>query len=173
MNDIRLTHDENGVFDLALAEGDLLGDDGLQTAVTISLFTDAPARRDDRLPDAGPTSTGDRRGWWGDALDDIAAFDPIGSRLWLLSREKEILEDMDKVIPRARQYAEESLAWLTRDGHVASVIVSVTVPQPSVLAIGVQTTRPGTGAGERTDRWTLFYDYANAKPLKLHTPGGV
>ena len=52
--------------DLSILGGDLATDDGLRTAVIISLFTDARARADDPLPEADA----DRRGWWGDCGSD-------------------------------------------------------------------------------------------------------
>ena len=108
MTDIALLWD-NDAFgaDLAIAQGDLATDEGLRTAFIISLFTDARARDDDTLPQQG----GDPRGWWGDALaeDDEG---PIGSRLWLLEREKKI----GSVLIRARDYATEAVQWLVRVG---------------------------------------------------------
>lgn len=58
----------------------------LATAVIVALCTDRRALPDDTLPN--PDSD-DRRGWWADTdADLIWAGWPIGSRLWLLSREK-------------------------------------------------------------------------------------
>ena len=98
---------ENGLFDALLSGplADLQGDDGLMTAVIISLFTDARAHDDDPLPDERVGVSSDRRGWWGDCLPDAQGeqtLESIGSRLWLLWREK----DLDSVVARARQYAE-------------------------------------------------------------------
>lgn len=72
-----------GSFGLTLENGDIKQADGLDTAVIISLFTDRRALEDDATPDF----TENRRGWWGDTYD--AQQRPIGSRLWLLSREKQ------------------------------------------------------------------------------------
>ena len=110
--DIALRYDpESQVFDLALEDGELAADEGLQTAVILSLFTDRLADDDDRLPDGG----NDRRGWWADAYNER----PHGSRLWLLSREK----TEEAVLRRAKTYAEEALAWLIEDGIAAEVVV--------------------------------------------------
>lgn len=67
MTDIALAWD-NALFaaDLAIEGGRLVTDDGLRTAILISLFTDARANDDDPLPEPGA----DRRGWWGDASQD-------------------------------------------------------------------------------------------------------
>lgn len=102
---------EPGMLDLVLDAGDLAADRGLATAVIISLFTDARARPDDRLPDP----TGGRRGWWGDAAPAevggrVLTGDRIGSRLWLLAREKTTPE----TVARARTYIREALAWMAR-----------------------------------------------------------
>ena len=71
---------------LLLDDGTLDQTQALATAVIVALGTDSLANPDDILPD--PDST-DRRGWWGD-LDSEEIWDgwPIGSRLWLLQREK-------------------------------------------------------------------------------------
>ena len=69
-----------------LGDGTLDDSEALATAVIVALGTDRLATRDDILPD--PDST-DRRGWWGD-LDTELIWNgwPIGTRLWLLKREK-------------------------------------------------------------------------------------
>lgn len=84
----------------------------LVRAVLISLFTWRRANPDDELPAEL------RQGWWGDSFP-IAPNDRIGSRLWLLSRSKLT----DDTVRRAREYAEEALAWLVEDGVMARVDV--------------------------------------------------
>jgi len=108
-------------------------DDGLESAVIISLFTDRRADTDDDIPDG----TLEKRGWWGDDFNDDAA-DRIGSRLWLLSREKQLPE----VLNRARQYAEEALRWLIDDGVAESVEVAASIPRAGMLGLQVSIQRP-------------------------------
>lgn len=110
MSDIAIIWD-NGLGDLALNGIDMLTDDSLTTAVIISLFTDRRAQDSDALPGAD----GDRRGWWGDSYRDR----PIGSRLWLLSREK----TLQSVLDRAAAYALEALQWLKEAGRVSKIAV--------------------------------------------------
>ena len=98
-------------FDWLIKDHDLAGDDSLETAIILSLYTDRRALADDPLPDglsAGQAGSDDRRGWWADAYAD----DKVGARLWLLEREK----DTREVVNRARDYAEEALQWLVEDG---------------------------------------------------------
>jgi len=125
--------------DLNLAGGLLAEDGGLETAVIISLFTDRRARPDDELPDAG----GSKRGWWGDMVPATVGGEPvdddrIGSRLWLLGREKQ----MPVVLVRAKEYATEALQWLIEDGIAARVEVETSVPRTGVLGIAVTIHRP-------------------------------
>jgi phage gp46-like protein len=69
-----------------LGNGTLDSSESLATAVIVALGTDRLALRTDRLPDLDST---DRRGWWGD-LDTELIWDgwPIGTRLWLIRRDK-------------------------------------------------------------------------------------
>lgn len=129
MPDIMLTMNSQAlVSDIDVIRGDLQLDEGLQTAVIISLFTDARAENTDTLPD-GETS---RRGYW---ADDAA--DRLGSKLWLLGREKML----PSVAVRANQYVKDALAWMISDGIAASVSVETELQQPDKLLIGLTITR--------------------------------
>lgn len=131
MSDIALVW--NGTeADLAIEGGDLVLEDGLQTSAVISLFSDRRARLDDAIP----AGDGDRRGWVGDAWPVVAG-DQVGSRLWLLGREKELAETLRK----AREYGREALAWLIEDGIAASVDVTATAPRRGLLRLAVTVNR--------------------------------
>jgi phage gp46-like protein len=108
MTDIRtswipLEHRGDWIIDPpALADGA-----DLETAVLISLFSDARAADDDRLPG----SADDKRGWWGGL---------IGSKLWLLTREK----TTNDVRLRARDYAREALDWMLQERVADQIEIS-------------------------------------------------
>ena len=106
----------------------------LETAVILSLFTDRRAGATDRLPSGGS----DRRGWWGDAT---VPDKPMGSRLWLLAREK----TTPALRLRAIAYVREALAWMIEDGIADRVEVSAEyVPgTPTRLEILVSVERDG------------------------------
>lgn len=139
MSDIALLFD-SGAWgaDLGLVGGDLVLDDGLRTAAIISIFSDARALDDDVLPDGA-----DRRGWWGDCGNDDPS-DRLGSRLWLLAREKAT----DRTAIRARDICREALAWMIADGIAAAVEVSCTLYRitaartTGALLIRITLTRP-------------------------------
>lgn len=131
--DIALSQTGLGLgFDIEYRIGDFASDAGLETAVAISLFTDRRVT-DDELP-LGET---DRRGWWGDMFPDLDG-DQIGSKLWLLEREK----ITDDTLNRAQEYAEEALAWLIEDGVAESVTVEASVGSSDRLDLAVSITRP-------------------------------
>lgn len=116
--------------DYRIQGGSLVADAGLKTAVLISLFSDRRAATDDVLPTQGAG----RRGWWGDVYLER----PLGSRLWLLAREKE----SDETLLRAREYAIEALAWLVEDGIAQSVDARASVPARGVLLLQVEIRKP-------------------------------
>lgn len=126
MADIRTIYKDFAGDWQILAPG-LAEDSGLDTAVIISLFSDRRAEDGD-LP-----SGENRRGWWGDTYAEIES-DKIGSRLWLLSREKQL----PRVVARAEEYVNEALAWLIADGIANRVQVTATVIAQGVLGLDIQ-----------------------------------
>ena len=116
MTDIALRwDDEQGCFDIDLDGTDLRAEEGLQTAVILSLFCDRRALSDDELP----TDETDRRGWWGDAL--LADGDRIGSRRWLVWPGQ---KQLAAIASRVETYDAEALAWLRADQVVSRIEVS-------------------------------------------------
>lgn len=118
------------VWDVARVRGDwqisgasLLDGDDLQTSTLISFFTDRQANTDDIIPDG----TKNRRGWWADPT--------MGSRLWLLEREKLTRE----TARRAKDYGEECLQWMIDDGVIVGrdVTAEVAARVPGRLLMGV------------------------------------
>lgn len=109
--------------------GDLINGDDLQTAIIISLFTDRVARDDDDI------DGDDRRGWWGDADEE----NNIGSRLWLLRRQKLT----QAVAQKAEDYSREALHWLVTDGVVSSFSVATQIVYPRRLNMVIRYQRPG------------------------------
>lgn len=142
MTDIALVFNEDTLTaDLAIQDGDLLSDDGLDTAVVMSLFTDARASDDDDIPDG----TDDKRGWWADAYLD----QPFGSKLWLLSRAKELPE----TLLRAEHYAKQALQWLVDDGVAREVTAEASYPRPGMLALLISIRRPRDIQGQWQRIW--------------------
>ena len=142
MTDIQLNWSATAfIADMSMAGADLATDDDLETAVIVSLFTWRRALSDDPLPDF---ETG-RMGWWGDSFSDIDR-DRIGSRLWLLRREKLT----QQTVNRAKEYAAEALAWMKEDKVATRVDIDAERQGLSTLAMAVTIWRQ-TGEKVRLD----------------------
>lgn len=134
IGDIALLWDNDlGGADIGIGLSDLVQDGGLETAVVISLFTDRRADDTDQLP-PGETS---RRGWWGDVYPEVQE-DKIGSKLWLLQREKTTRD----IPTRAKAYVEEALAWLIDDKVAKSVEVVASLAGEGTLLIQIAIEQP-------------------------------
>jgi len=105
--------------------------DELVQATLISLFSWRKSNDDDGV------DIPNRQGWWGDTFASETN-DRIGSRLWLLRREKLT----DDVVARAREYAEESLQWMIDDALASAINVS-TDRENNRLNMSVEIVRPG------------------------------
>jgi len=116
---------QNGA-DYAIAALLLQEDDGLDTAVILSLFTDRRAENDDVIPGG----TDNKRGTWIDSFSEVEG-DKYGSRLWLLERAKLLPETVNRV----REYCAEALNWMTRDGVAKAVNVSAEIVRRHPLGI--------------------------------------
>lgn len=146
MSDIALLFDPIDGPDIAIDAGGLLLDEGLRTAILISLFTDA------RAPDGAdlPHIDADRRGWWGDDFgreDSVAGNGVIGSLLWLLEREK----ITPAVVARARDAAYAALRWLIEDNIASAIRVGVEVQERKRIALSIELDRPTGPARQRFD----------------------
>lgn len=130
--DIALNYNSSTrTFDIDASGTDLAQDNSLRTAIIISLFTDRRANADDVIPDG----TDNYRGWWADAYSDVKG-DLIGSRLWLLDREKQTTD----VLARAKEYVREALQWLLDDGIATHMSIETEWVQRGVLGILVTLT---------------------------------
>ena len=149
MTDLLLAWDNDSwSADLLLADGALSTDDGMRTAILISLFTDARAPAGAELPERGA----DQGGWWGnDFPADDTRGGELGSTLWLLRRAKVTRA----VIEQARQAALSALAWLIEDGVVSALDVEAEAQAEGGtlqrLALGIWLERPAGPARQRFD----------------------
>lgn len=109
--------------DVLLNGTDLATDNSLTTSVVLSLMLDAYVQ-----------GQSDHRGWWADALSEV----PVGSKLWLLKREKQTAN----VLAAAQNYAEDALEWMLRDGLCHQVQVAASWQGRGRLLLNVSMTLP-------------------------------
>ena len=157
MSDYGLFLDDMGQIDIQFVNGDVASDGGLETAVLISLFSDARAE-----PEMIPTTDrdGDYRGFWGD-LASVLPGDSTGSLLWTIRRAKQL----SVTLAAAQSYAKESLQWLIDDLIATRVDVFCTYPQRGWMLIEVFIYRP-----ESANPVSFRYNYEwSAQLLKVNS----
>jgi phage gp46-like protein len=157
--DIALKFSDSGDFDIVVQDGDLLGDPGPVTPVTVSLFVDRVARVDDPLPETQPGIFSDRRGWWGDLVRAEGRADPIGSRLWLLTREKEL----PVTVARAQEYTAEALAWIVALGGETQVVAEDAGKGRLSVDVRIKTDT----ANASVERWSAILDVTKPSRIAL------
>lgn len=121
----------NYTTDLVVTNDDFLTDAGLETAVIVSLFTDRRVERSEL-----PYGDNDQRGWWGDGYLKNPN-DKIGSKLWLLQREKMTATTLQ----RAKNYAEQALQWMIDDRVAEKISVTVSPTRYDAIAIAIDIIR--------------------------------
>lgn len=133
MIDIKLTQDESGAYDLTIADGDFEGVDGFDTAINVSLFSDARAPQDRvSVPEK-------RRGWMGD-LNSPVVGRLLGSLLWLLKQRRLTQDTLNDAV----SFANDALNWFVQDGIAQNVTVTgAIVPRQGIALTIVITTLDG------------------------------
>lgn len=142
---------QNNCFDLQIEESDLKADNGLETAVAISLFTDGRVSEED-LPDLEKR----KRGWWGDMFPDID-LDKIGSRLWTINRSKVTVE----TLRRSEELCKEALQWMIEDALADAIIIESEYNDNKQLIINIEITRPD----EEDERYSVLWDNQEIRRL--------
>lgn len=112
-HDIKLTQDDNGIWDINIVDGDFEVDNTFDINIIMSLFVDARADQSE-LPE--PLR---RRGFWGDLIlykneDNIT----LGSKLWLISGR-----NTEDSLNRAIDFSRKSLQWLIDKNYVTTINV--------------------------------------------------
>jgi phage gp46-like protein len=115
-------------FDLLQKPDNLIDEtEAFATAVMVALGTNRRANADDILPNGAEDA--DRRGWWADTNADVIWQGwPIGSRLWLLEREKitDATASQGSTIARVDSYIREALQPFTEQQMASRIDVTVT-----------------------------------------------
>jgi phage gp46-like protein len=111
--DVRLVATDDG-GDIVITDGQPDMDQGLETAVYLSLFTGRP--------------------WWGAALGAA----PASDLETVFERNLDNRARLD-----AEEYARQALAWMVAEGVAKSVTVAATIPRTDVLGLTVDIVEPG------------------------------
>lgn len=137
MVDAKLEIGEDGA-DLLIEKNDLALENGLESAVLCSLFSDS--RVD---PPLSPPDSDDRRGFWADS-----AADRFGSLLWLHDRSALTTATISAV----EEFARAALQWLIADEIAEDVQVTAERLGQETIALEVRILR-GTAP-----RWSRIWE---------------
>lgn len=119
-------------IDLEIRDGDLVPENGLETAVLISLFTDRYIEKENL-----PPSIVESRGNWADALEPDSF--RLGSRLWAIDRIGKLDAPTRAGIEAA---ARESLEWFVEEGIAEEVNVRAVLVSGQRIDLDISIRRP-------------------------------
>ena len=145
MIDVKLTQDEFGAFDLTIADGDFVGVEGFDTALNLSLLTDA------RAPEDKVGKPENRRGWMGD-LNSPVTGRLIGSLIWLLNQRRLTQDTLNDAV----SFTRDALNWFVVDGIARAVDVSgIIIPKIGIAVTIVITTLDGRTETHYVPLWEV------------------
>ena len=124
MQDIKVTL-ENGRFDISFENGDLAQEDGFDTAIYVSWFTDA------RAPEDLVAIPENRRGWIGNAASPVEGRD-LGGLLWLVDQRRLTSKTKNVTV----DYARKALNWFVEDGLLNRIDASAVIVAPLGIRLG-------------------------------------
>lgn len=143
MIDIKARQDENGAFFVGFENGDFEHETGFDTAIYISLFTDARANESQVLTPEY------RRGWLADIESPVNGRQ-LGSYLWLLDQSRLTPSTLNLAI----SYAQKALNWLVEDGIASFVkVTGAIVPRQGITLTIVITSSIGKTSTHYVNLW--------------------
>lgn len=122
MQDILIRANSDGLYDFVIEGNEFASAGGFETAIPVSLFTDA------RAPAALVSEPQYRRGWIGNLLT-AATMRQLGSILWVLDQSRITQERLNV----ARLAAQDAFQWMVDDG--VALGVKIDVQRNSVIGI--------------------------------------
>ena len=132
-------------FDIALEDGDFANEDGLDTNIWVSLFSDARA---DQTQVIVPEN---RRGWLGNLAAEVPERQ-LGGHLWLAEQRRLNQETLNEVI----DYIRKSLEWIVIDEIALKIEVSGSIiPRVGIEANVVITSKDGITSDHYIELWRL------------------
>ena len=129
--EIKLTQLTDGRFDIEIEDGDIIGLDGFDTHLIISLFTDA------RASEAQVVRPQDRRGWPGNLVSPVDGRQ-LGSFLWL-SEQRRLTQD---TVNEYVDSAGKALSWMIEDGIAKNIDVKGEIEAPNGISLTIIITAP-------------------------------
>jgi len=145
MIDTKLTQDEFGAFDLTIVDGDFESVEGFDTALNLSLLTDA------RAPENRVAIPENRRGWLGD-LNSPVVDRKLGSLNWLLNQRRLTQDTLNDAVSINR----DALNWFVEDGIAKTIeVTGEIVPRQGIALTIIITTFDGRTETHYVPLWEV------------------
>lgn len=143
MTEIKAFQNPAGEWTLGVTDGDLTEEDGFDTAIAMSLFTDA------RAPDNAVAIPEKRRGWMGNLESPVEGRE-FGGLLWLVDQSKLTQDTLNISV----NYAQLALQWFIEDLIATSVVVTgEIVPRSGIRLKVVFTAKSGKVSTHYFNLW--------------------
>lgn len=129
MQDILIRPQKSGLYDMEIDEDtrDFKSAEGFETAIPVSLFTDA------RAEESLVPNPKNRRGWVGNISTLENGFE-LGSLLWTLDQSRLTVDTLN----RARAEARAALNWMLNSGQVTQIQVDVQFSNQREITIFIE-----------------------------------
>lgn len=146
--DCKLAIDTNGQFDVVLEDGDIATETGFDTAIWVSLFTDARASADQVV------LAQHRRGWPGNLVSTVDNRQ-LGGMLWLIDQRRLNQATLNEAV----DYAQKALNWIVEDNVAQNIEVSGVIVPTSGIQLNVTITAL---SGETESRYINTWELTGA-----------
>ena len=135
----------DGSYTISITNGDLTEEDGFDTAINISLLTDARATEEQvNQPEF-------RRGWLPDIVSPVEGR-KLGSWLWTVDQSKLIPDTLNKDI----NFSQLALNWFVEDNIAKSIIVTgEIIPRTGIQITIVIVALDGTTTTHYRNLWEM------------------
>lgn len=129
MQDVLIRANSDGLYDFVIEGNEFASAGGFETAIPVSLFTDA------RAPAALVAEPQNRRGWIGNIMT-AATMRQLGSILWALDQTRITQETLNL----ARLEAQSAFQWMIDDSVALGVLVDLSRAPAGAIVITIRIT---------------------------------
>lgn len=133
---------ENNKLDINLEKEE----NELESSVLFSLFSNQYISAEEL------NSENSLGGWWGDLITPETKIKRLGSKIYIMLRDKLLPDTKDKL----KTYIEEALQWLIDDGVAVNLLVDVQKLTETSLASSVEIVRP---QGKKNQKYEFVWKF--------------
>lgn len=135
----------NSAFDIVIEDGDFANEDGFDTNIWVSLFSDARANESQVIVPEN------RRGWLGNLVSEVPERQ-LGGYLWLAEQRRLNQSTLNEIT----DYIRKSLEWMIVDEICLKIEVTGNIiPRTGIEATVTITAKDGVTSDHYIELWRL------------------